>query len=210
MRLLPCGDAALLAELDHLSDVLALRVAIDAEREREGGALADVLDVVPAARTVLVRCRPSEGALGRVAERLSELDVTHHSSDEGPHVEIEVHYDGPDLADVAGLTGLSEDEIVRLHTDAEWTVAFTGFLPGFGYLVGGDERLAVPRRDESRTKVPAGSVGLAGEFTGAYPRESPGGWQLIGRTEARLWDPDREQPALLVPGTRVTFVRVGP
>jgi KipI family sensor histidine kinase inhibitor len=208
MRLLPCGDAALLAELDDLSDVLALRAAIDAERD--GGGLAEVLDVVPAARTVLVRCRPVEGVLSRVADRLTELDVTDHSSDQGPHVKIEVYYDGPDLADVAGLTGLSEDEVVQLHTEAEWTVAFTGFLPGFGYLVGGDERLIVPRRDESRTKVPAGSVGLAGEFTGAYPRESPGGWQLIGRTEARLWDADREQPALLAPGTRVTFVRSEP
>jgi KipI family sensor histidine kinase inhibitor len=208
MRLLPCGDAALLAELDDLSDVLALRAAIDAERD--GGGLAEVLDVVPAARTVLVRCQPVDGVLSRVADRLTELDVTDHSSDHGPQVEIEVCYDGPDLADVAGLTGLSEDEVVRLHTEARWTVAFTGFLPGFGYLVGGDERLAVPRRDESRTKVPAGSVGLAGEFTGAYPRESPGGWQLIGRTEARLWDPDREQPALLAPGTRVTFVRAEP
>ena len=208
MKLLPCGDAALLAELDDLSAVLALRSAIDAERD--GGGLAEVIDVVPAARTVLVRCRPVEGGLSRVAERLTQLEVTHHTSDEGPEVEIEVYYDGPDLADVAELTGLSEDEVVRLHTDAEWTVAFTGFLPGFGYLVGGDERLSVPRRDESRTKVPAGSVGLAGEFTGAYPRESPGGWQLIGRTEARLWDAEREQPALLAPGTRVTFARVEP
>jgi KipI family sensor histidine kinase inhibitor len=208
MKLLPCGDAALLAELDDLSAVLALSAAIDAERD--GGGLAEVLDVVPASRTVLVRCRPLEGVLSRVSERLTELDVADHTSGEGPHVEIDVRYDGPDLADVARLTGLSEDEIVRLHTDAEWMVAFTGFLPGFGYLVGGDERLAVPRRDEARTSVPAGSVGLAGEFTGAYPRESPGGWQLIGRTEARLWDPDREPPALLAPGTRVTFVRAEP
>ena len=208
MKLLPCGDAALLAELDDLPAVLALTAAIDAEREN--GALPDVIDVVPASRTVLVRCRPVEGVLGRTAERLTGLDVTDHASGEGPHVEIEVSYDGPDLGDVAGLTGLSEDEIVRLHTGAEWTVAFTGFLPGFGYLVGGDQRLVVPRRDEARTSVPAGSVGLAGEFTGAYPRESPGGWQLIGRTEAVLWDPDRQPPALLAPGTRVTFARSDP
>jgi len=208
MKLLPCGDAALLAELDDLAAVLALAAAIDAERD--GGALADVLDVVPGSRTVLVRCRPREGVLSRIAERLTELDVTDHASGEGPHVEIEVSYDGPDLTDVARITGLSEDEVVRLHTGTDWTVAFTGFLPGFGYLVGGDERLVVPRRDEARTSVPAGSVGLAGEFTGAYPRESPGGWQLIGRTHARLWDPDREPPALLAPGTRVTFVRVEP
>ena len=208
MKLLPCGDAALLAELDDLPAVLALSAAIDAERD--AGGLADVLDVVPAARTVLVRCRPRAGVMTRVAERITELDLTDHASGEGPHVQIEVSYDGPDLADVARLTRLSQAEIVRLHTGADWTVAFTGFLPGFGYLVGGDEKLVVPRRDESRTSVPAGSVGLAGEFTGAYPRESPGGWQLIGRTEARLWDPDREPPALLAPGTRVTFVRVEP
>ena len=115
-------------------------------------------------------------------------------------------YDGPDLADVASHTGLSEDEIVAAHTGAPWTVAFGGFAPGFAYLVGGDERLAVPRRESPRTSVPAGSVGLAGEFSGVYPRSSPGGWQLIGHTDAVMFDVDRDPPALLAPGAQVRFV----
>jgi KipI family sensor histidine kinase inhibitor len=122
-------------------------------------------------------------------------------------VEIPVTYDGPDLAEVARLTGLGEDEIVAAHTGTLWRVAFGGFAPGFAYLVGGDPRLQVPRRDEPRTKVPAGAVGLAGEFSGIYPRESPGGWRLIGRTDVAMWDLDRDAPALLAAGTTVQFVR---
>jgi KipI family sensor histidine kinase inhibitor len=208
MRLLPCGDAALLVELDDLRSVLALSTAIGADRD--DGGLGDVVDVVPAARTVLLRCRPGPGVLAKVADRLRGLKTAEYDAYEGPHVEVEVTYDGPDLDDVARISGLEPEQVVQLHTEAEWTVAFTGFLPGFGYLVGGDERLVMPRREEPRTKVPAGSVGLAGEFTGAYPRESPGGWQLIGRTDATLWDPDRERPALLAPGTTVTFVQADP
>ena len=118
-------------------------------------------------------------------------------------------YDGPDLAEVARLTGLDESEVVAAHTGTPWRIAFGGFAPGFAYLTGGDERLRVPRRDEPRTTVPAGAVGLAGEFSGVYPRPSPGGWQLIGSTEARLWDPDRDPPALLEPGGWVRFVEAG-
>jgi KipI family sensor histidine kinase inhibitor len=116
-----------------------------------------------------------------------------------------VVYDGPDLADVASHTGLSEEAIVSAHTGTPWTVAFGGFAPGFAYLVGGDERLAVPRRDSPRTSVPAGSVGLAGEYSGVYPRSSPGGWQLIGRTDTVMFDVDRDPPALLAPGSLVRF-----
>jgi KipI family sensor histidine kinase inhibitor len=123
-------------------------------------------------------------------------------------VEIEVVYDGPDLDEVARLTGMSAEEVVAAHTGTLWRVGFGGFAPGFAYLVGGDSRLEVPRRAEPRTKVPAGSVGLAGEFSGVYPRESPGGWQLIGRIsedQAALWDVSRDPPALLVPGMWVQF-----
>lgn len=114
-------------------------------------------------------------------------------------------YDGPDLAAVAELTGLTEEEVVAAHTGSSWQVAFGGFAPGFAYLAGGDPRLQVPRRDQPRTTVPAGSVGLAGEFSGVYPRASPGGWQLIGRTDLVLWDLDRDPPALLAAGLRVRF-----
>ena len=96
-------------------------------------------------------------------------------------------------------------QVVAAHTDTPWRVGFGGFAPGFAYLVGGDPRLNVPRRSEPRTKVPVGSVGLAGEFSGVYPRESPGGWQLIGHTDAVLWDVQRDNPALLTPGMWVQF-----
>jgi KipI family sensor histidine kinase inhibitor len=124
-------------------------------------------------------------------------------------VTIDVVYDGADLDEVARLTGLSPDEVVAAHTAAPMRVGFGGFAPGFGYLVGGDERLHVPRRAEPRTRVPVGSVGLAGEFSGVYPRESPGGWQLIGHTDAVLWDVERDPPALLTPGLWVQFRAIG-
>lgn len=123
-------------------------------------------------------------------------------------VEIPVRYDGPDLLEVGELTGLGPAGVVAAHTGRVWTVAFCGFMPGFGYLVGGDPRLRVPRRNSARTRVPAGSVGLAGEYSGVYPRESPGGWQLIGRTTMPIFDLSWESPALLRPGRRVRFVEV--
>lgn len=122
---------------------------------------------------------------------------------------IDVVYDGADLDDVARLTGLSAEQVVDAHTAAPLRVGFAGFAPGFAYLIGGDRRLHVPRRAEPRTRVPAGSVGLAGEFSGVYPRETPGGWQLIGHTDAVLWDVERDPPALLVPGTWVRFRAIG-
>jgi KipI family sensor histidine kinase inhibitor len=119
-----------------------------------------------------------------------------------------VRYDGPDLPEVAEHLGISPAELVARHTGAAWRVAFAGFAPGFGYLTGDDPTLDVPRRREPRTRIPAGSVGLAGQFSGVYPTASPGGWQLIGSTTERMWDLDRPEPALLVPGVRVTFTAV--
>lgn len=206
--LLPYGDAGWLVEVADTAEVLAWSDALRA------ADLAEVAEVVPAARTLLVIAAPGAG-LGAVRERLLALEVgaadEHAGGQVGggsEEVEIPVTYDGPDLADVARLTGLSEDEVVAAHTGEPWRVAFGGFAPGFGYLSGGDPRLEVPRRDEPRTKVPAGAVGLAGTFSGVYPRESPGGWQLIGTTDATLWDLDRDPPALLRPGAVVRFVAV--
>ncbi|MFT4218727.1 MAG: urea amidolyase family protein [Micropruina sp.] len=205
-RLLPCGERAVLIEVDDLDAVLALRAAL---AERAGhGDFAAVRDVVPAATTVLLgvdgpsappRVRAAASAL------LAELDDTPIASGRIEPVEIGVRYDGEDLAEVARLTGLDPASVIAAHTGSEWTVAFGGFAPGFAYLVGGDDRLHVPRRAEPRTRVPAGAVGLAGPFSGIYPRPSPGGWQLIGRTDVELWDADREPPALLQPGGRVRF-----
>jgi KipI family sensor histidine kinase inhibitor len=121
-------------------------------------------------------------------------------------VDLPVVYDGEDLAEVARVTGLSPAAVVQAHPAQVWTVGFCGFAPGFAYLRGEHDRLRVPRRDTPRTTVPAGSVGLADHWSGVYPRRGPGGWQIIGHTERRIWDLDREPPALPHPGTRVRFV----
>jgi KipI family sensor histidine kinase inhibitor len=199
---LPFGDAAVLVEVDGLPEVLALADAVRAAPP------PGLLDVVPGARTVLVACEPGTD-LRALVDAVTSLSPTTMSEPIGDIVEIEVTYDGPDLDEVAELTGLDPDEVVAAHTGTPWRVAFGGFAPGFAYLTGGDPRLKVPRRAEPRTSVPAGAVGLAGEFSGVYPRPSPGGWQLIGRSDAPLWDVDREPPALLRPGGWVRFVAVG-
>ncbi|WP_244929301.1 allophanate hydrolase subunit 1 [Nocardioides sp. W7] len=202
--LLPYGDRAVLVELGSTERALAWADALEADRP------AGVADVVPAAETVLV-VLAEDAPVDRVREALRAVRPA--AQDRGAPgtvtVEIPVVYDGPDLADVARLTRLSEAEVVAAHTGTSWRVAFGGFAPGFGYLVGGDPRLRVPRRDRARTTVPTGSVGLAGEFSGVYPRPSPGGWQLIGRTEVRLWDLDRDPPALLQRGAEVRFTEAG-
>lgn len=203
--MLPCGDTSVLLEVADLGAVLAVAAAVEAVR-----AELALLDVVPGARTVLVTVEPGR-ALGPLGQRLQELARTAPDAAavrHGAETRIEVVYDGPDLDEVAALTGLSRQQVVDAHTGTPWRIGFGGFAPGFAYLVDGDPRLSVPRRTESRTSVPAGSVGLAGAFSGIYPRASPGGWQLLGRTGAPLFDLDREPPALLRAGGWVRFVAV--
>jgi KipI family sensor histidine kinase inhibitor len=199
---LRCGREALLAEVDDLDAALALYAALRA------AALPGVVDLVPAARTVLIKIDPAVTSPAAVREATAGLRIDAQREAGTGTVEIPVRYDGPDLAEVAERTGLSPDQVVALHTGSRWTVAFAGFVPGFGYLTGGDPRLDVPRRDSPRTRIPAGSVGLAGRFSGVYPSDSPGGWQLIGSTTERMWDLDRPEPALLVPGVEVIFKAV--
>lgn len=196
------GDRALLVELGDTERVVAW---VDALQRQE---VPGVADLVPAAETVLVVA--DEGVDVRALRAALAAVVPEDAgsvASGGEAVEIPVVYDGPDLADVARLTGLSESEVVAAHTGARWRVAFGGFAPGFAYLVGDDDRLHVPRRDSARTAVPAGAVGLAGDYSGVYPRESPGGWQLIGTTDVQMWDLDRDPPALLRPGAAVRFVQ---
>jgi KipI family sensor histidine kinase inhibitor len=218
VAVLPVGAEGLLLEVPDLDAVLALAAALRLAVEGDGsGPWAQVTDVVPAARTVLLLTRDGAdlAALRTAVAALlhsvrsadgSALDPAPTATGSSHEVEIAVRYDGPDLDDVAALTGLSRAEVVAAHTGTPWRVAFGGFAPGFAYLVGGDPRLRVPRRDRPRASVPAGAVGLAGEFSGVYPRPSPGGWQLLGTTDAVLWDVDRDPPALLRPGTTVRFV----
>jgi KipI family sensor histidine kinase inhibitor len=164
------------------------------------------VDLVPAARTVLVIFDAAKTSAERVVADISARQIGPATEREGPLVEVPVVYDGEDLAEVAALSGLSERDVVARHLGPDYRVAFCGFAPGFAYIAGGDPALRVPRRRSPRTAVPAGSVALADEFTGVYPRQMPGGWQLIGRTDAVLWSLDRDPPALLPPGARVRFV----
>jgi KipI family sensor histidine kinase inhibitor len=207
VRLLPVGDTAWLVEAEELTEVRAWDTAV-----RDAG-IPGVIDVVPAARTLLVRFDPHRGDRDAVREGLAALRPEPASPDGAPAgelVEVPVTYDGPDLPEVARRTGLTVAEVVEAHAGTAWEAAFSGFLPGFAYLAGGDRRLRVPRRAEPRTRVPAGAIALAGEWSAVYPRESPGGWQLLGRTDLTLWDPRRDPPATLRPGVRVRFVAAGP
>ncbi len=204
MKFYPVGAAAVLVELDDIAAVLALHAEI--ERRRAGGWAPSLTDVIPAARTILLDGVPDPAAVGR---ELRGWDVRPAAAPDGPVVEIPCRYDGADLAAVASAWRVTEPEVARVHAGPEYRVAFCGFAPGFAYLSGLSEELAVPRRATPRTAVPAGSVALAGSYTGIYPRSSPGGWQIIGRTDAVLWDASQDPPALLTPGTRVRFAAVG-
>lgn len=200
MRILTASDHALLVEAADLDEAMRLNLAWE--------GVPGVLERIPGARTVLVRFDPlrvSASDLSVVLEA-TEVDAAHLPAT-GEAV-IPVRYDGEDLDEAASLLGVTAEELVNRHLAADWRVAFSGFAPGFGYVVSSDPLFDVPRRSSPRTRVPAGSVALAGQFTGVYPRESPGGWQLIGRTDAVMWDIDRTPPALLAPGTTVRFERV--
>ena len=191
------GDAALLVEAETLAGPLA--TALRARR------LPGVLDVVPGARTVLVITEPGSWDLDALAGRVAAIPATAGGAAGQPLAEISVVYDGPDLAELARLTGLPVGEVIARHAAREYTVGWLGFSPGFAYLTGLDPALDVSRLDAPRLRVRAGSVAIAGGLSAVYPSESPGGWRLLGRTSAPLWDPGREPPALLAPGMRVRF-----
>jgi KipI family sensor histidine kinase inhibitor len=198
MQVLPAGPDALLVELSLPAEVPLLYA--DLRRD------LTCADLVPGARTVLL-----DGVVDLEAARayLARWVPTGGSVDRvEPRVELPTTYDGADLHDVARRWGMTRAEAVATHCGTELTVAFVGFAPGFAYCTGLPPELSVPRLDRPRARVPAGAVGLAGEYTGVYPTASPGGWRLVGRTEARLWNVDRAEPALLTPGTRVRFVEV--
>lgn len=194
----PAGTRALLVELSSLQAVLALAARL-AESPLPGQ-----LDVLSAAATVLVKF-DSPNAAHAAPAVIQALDLGTAPAGTGRLVEIDVHYDGADLAEVAALTGLSPEAVVAAHTGQTWRAAFGGFAPGFAYLLGETSALHVPRRNTPRTCVPSGAVALAGDYSAVYPRQSPGGWQLIGHTDAVLWSLDRSDPALIRPRDRVRF-----
>jgi KipI family sensor histidine kinase inhibitor len=204
LRVLPCGPGAVLAEVDDAAAVAALQAWL-AVHPVDG-----VLALVPAARTVLIEAAPE-----RLASVRAHLSAFRPDAAEPPPVaiaepvEIPVVYDGDDLDAVAAACDMTVDEVARRHSAPVYTAAFCGFAPGFAYLIGGDPALRLPRRADPRTRVPAGSVAIAGEFSAVYPTASPGGWHLLGRATVEVWDLGREPPALIAPGTRVRFRPVG-
>jgi KipI family sensor histidine kinase inhibitor len=196
------GGSALLATFDSIDSVVAFH------RGLPPGGLPGVVEIVSGARTLLFRYDRSRTDAGHLRATLTTVVPAADAapaSDAGSIV-IPVTYDGEDLDAVAAVTGMPRDQLVAWHTGQLWTSAFCGFAPGFSYLTGTSPSLDLPRRSASRTAVPSGSVALAGEFSAVYPRTSPGGWQLIGRTEVPMWSLDRDPPALAPAGTRIRFV----
>lgn len=193
------GDSGLLLDTDLPPAWLAAAI--------EQAALPGVIDVIPGAATVLVLTEPRATDFAELAAAIAALPVAEPATGAAEVIEIPVHYDGADLADVADLTGLSVAEVIAAHAGGRYTVGWLGFSPGFGYLRGLDQRLAcVPRLATPRVAVPAGSVAIAAGLAAVYPRVSPGGWRLLGHTTVRMWDQDREPAALLAPGRHVRFV----
>jgi biotin-dependent carboxylase-like uncharacterized protein len=208
VRILPAGHGGLLLDCADAGTARLLSGWLLAHR----GTVADIDDVVPAERSVLLLGRRA-APVAALAERAVAAWPTHRPDADGalPGLRLRVRYDGPDLEEAAARAGLSREALVRMHQDADYQVAFCGFAPGFGYLTGAPEELWLPRRERPRTAVPAGAVGIAGRYTGVYPRVSPGGWNLVGslaEPAPALWDPDRDPAALLAPGRRVRFVAV--
>lgn len=200
MRFLPVNLDSLLVELPSLDETLSLFGVLQAQ------ALPGIKDIIPAARTLLISFAPHVTSATALAAQISQLDLRGVINRASQCVEVPVDYNGEDLPDVAALTGLTMADVIRRHTEHEYMVAFCGFAPGFGYLTGGDPALQVPRRKTPRTRIPAGSVGLAGGFSGVYPQASPGGWQIIGTTPLKMWDLSRTPPALFQPGYHVRFI----
>lgn len=205
-RILPCGPRAVLVEVANAVEVAGLHRWLD------GFGLPGLEVLVPAARTVLVRtAAPLESVADAVAGWRPEAEVeVERSTSPEDVVEIPTVYDGADLEAVAESVAMPVDEVITRHSAPTYTAAFCGFSPGFAYLVGGDPGLRVARRNEPRTRVPAGTVAIGGEFCAVYPSASPGGWQLLGSALTEVWNVDRPAPALIVPGARVRFIPVQP
>lgn len=191
------GERSFLVDLASLEEVMAFHARVVADPIGQ-------VEQVAAARTVLLVFATAREAR-RAAARVGDIDRSPAARAAHRETTIDVVYDGDDLSEAAALTGMSAEAVIAAHTSGQWTAAFGGFAPGFAYLAGGDPRLRVPRREHPRTAVPGGSVAIAGEFSAVYPRSSPGGWRLLGRTDAVMWDLERDPPALISPGDAVRF-----
>lgn len=212
VRFLPCGDQAVTVEWGSTIDEHINRQVHAFARKVEALSHPAITEVVPTYRSATVHYRPEVLSYEELKQLL--LSLTQGGPEEAeelPVVEIPVCYGGeygPDLEEVAQHCSLTPEEVIARHTAPTYRIYMLGFTPGFPYLGGMDPSIAAPRRKEPRIHIPAGSVGIAGEQTGVYPIVSPGGWQLIGRTPLRLFDPQREQPILLSAGAGIRFVPI--
>ena len=209
----PAGDLALVVELGDAISVEINRKVRSLTDALEKGSIPGVFDFLPTYRSVLVYYDPLIASSGEVRDGIERLLESAEVADAGARhiVHIPTLYGGdmgPDIAFVAQHNGIDEQEVVSIHSATDYLVYMMGFSPGFAYLGGLDERLATPRLQSPRTEIPAGAVGIAETQTGVYPVASPGGWQLIGRTPVKLFDPARERPVLLSAGDYVRFVPI--
>lgn len=209
----PVGDQAVLAVFGDEVDLKINRRVHALDRLIEQKPFLGLVETVPTYTSLLVYYDLVETNYPNVLAAVQERAEMLEDALETPvrRVEIPTRYGGeagPDLAFVAEHNGLSIEEVVRIHSGREYPVYMMGFTPGFPYMGGMDERIATPRLQSPRTHVPAGSVGVAGKQTGIYPIDSPGGWQIIGRTDLRLFDPQRDEPFYLQPGDLVQFVPI--
>ena len=212
VRFLPCGDQAVTVEWGSTIDEHINRQVHAFARKVEALSHPAITEVVPTYRSATVHYRPEVLSSEELKQLLAPLAQGRaEEADELPVVEIPVCYGGeygPDLLEVAQHCSLTPEEVIARHTAPTYRIYMLGFTPGFPYLGGMDPSIAAPRRKEPRIHIPAGSVGIAGEQTGVYPIVSPGGWQLIGRTPLRLFDPQKEQPILLSAGAGIRFVPI--
>ena len=212
VRFLPCGDQAVTVEWGSTIDEHINRQVHAFARKAEALSHPAITEVVPTYRSATVHYRPEVLSYEELKHLLAPLaQGSAEEAEELPVVEIPVCYGGeygPDLLEVAQHCSLTPEEVIARHTAPTYRIYMLGFTPGFPYLGGMDPSIAAPRRKEPRIHIPAGSVGIAGEQTGVYPIVSPGGWQLIGRTPLRLFDPQKEQPILLSAGAGIRFVPI--
>ncbi|MBH2846625.1 5-oxoprolinase/urea amidolyase family protein [Serratia marcescens] len=200
MYFLPVSDDALLVEMGSQEEVISLYSTLKVS------PMMAVCEFIPAARTLLIRFKKHSTDMQKLIHYITSCRLSEFTNNSNRQINVPVNYNGEDLYEVAEILGVNPDEVIRRHTECEYVVAFTGFVPGFAYLFGNNQ-LLVPRRNSPRPRIQAGAVGLAGEYCGIYPRSSPGGWQIIGTTSLAMWEIEREVPATLSPGMRVNFYR---
>ena len=206
----PAGDMALVAEFgQQIDEQINDRVHAMARWIREKN-IRGISEVIPTFRSLLICYDPCKIAYSRLVKKLQKWSCheSHDAASEKIIHRIPVCYDGPDLADMEQLTGLTREEIIAIHCSTDYKIHMMGFLPGFVYLGGLDPRICVPRLDTPRTKIEAGSVGIGGSQTGVYPVASPGGWRILGYTPVRFYDPDRTEPMLCKAGEYIRFVPI--